>query len=331
MKILHLLASPTFSGPAENVLGLALAQRELGHEVSVAVDRKRTVVTSEELFVPKLESAGLLDRGGFELSVKSLPLHVLRDLRLLRKSSANVVHAHFSHDHWIARLGRPRGAKLVRSLHAPRSLRSTLPAADAFTVPSSDLLPRLSGKRVQVLPPLLAPGFRPGARQRALLGLPEQRLVGMVSTFQTSRRHLLALEALTELRDELHLVLLGDGELEPALRSKVRELGLERSVTFAGYQSGDRYIQYLQAFDDVWILGLGNDWSARAAAQARVCGARVTGVREGAVPDFADVLLAEPTARALVEAARGSTRRQVTVESPRDIAERILALYVDCG
>ena len=71
MKILHLLASPTFSGPAENVLGLALAQRELGHEVSVAVDRKRTVVTSEELFVPKLESAGLLDRGGFDLIPES--------------------------------------------------------------------------------------------------------------------------------------------------------------------------------------------------------------------------------------------------------------------
>lgn len=39
MKVLHLLASPFFSGPAESLTQLALAQRALGHEVSVAVDR----------------------------------------------------------------------------------------------------------------------------------------------------------------------------------------------------------------------------------------------------------------------------------------------------
>ena len=45
MRILHLLASPFFSGPAESVALLALAQRALGHEVSVAVDRKRPGLT----------------------------------------------------------------------------------------------------------------------------------------------------------------------------------------------------------------------------------------------------------------------------------------------
>ena len=44
MRILHLLASPFFSGPAENVALLALAQARLGHEVRVAVDRKRPAV-----------------------------------------------------------------------------------------------------------------------------------------------------------------------------------------------------------------------------------------------------------------------------------------------
>ncbi|HMK72392.1 MAG TPA: glycosyl transferase family 1, partial [Myxococcaceae bacterium] len=39
MRVLHLLSSPVFSGPAEAVALLAGAQRRAGAEVSVAVDR----------------------------------------------------------------------------------------------------------------------------------------------------------------------------------------------------------------------------------------------------------------------------------------------------
>src|SRR5689334_19796922 len=103
MKILHLLASPFWSGPAENVALLALAQREAGHEVKVAVDRRRRIVEAEEPAVPRFDALGLLDAGGLELSVKSLPWTVLRDMRLLHQRSLDVVHTHFTHDHLIAR------------------------------------------------------------------------------------------------------------------------------------------------------------------------------------------------------------------------------------
>ena len=84
MKILHLLASPFFSGPAELVTQLALAQRALGHEVSIAVDRKRTTTTSEELIVPRL--GGLLaeaplDRQHRRAREERLPFGVRRDRR----------------------------------------------------------------------------------------------------------------------------------------------------------------------------------------------------------------------------------------------------------
>ena len=60
MKVLHLLASPCFTGPAESVAQLALAQRRLGHEVSVAVDRKRVQPPPKSRRVPRLEALGLL-------------------------------------------------------------------------------------------------------------------------------------------------------------------------------------------------------------------------------------------------------------------------------
>ncbi|MFZ5446965.1 MAG: glycosyltransferase [Myxococcota bacterium] len=335
MKVLHLFASPFFTGPAEAITQLALAQRALGHEVFVAVDRKRHTTTSEELLVPRLEPLGLLSSAGLELSVKSSPLALLRDVRRLSQLEVDVVHCHFSHDHTLARLGRPRGALLVRSLHAPRSLRWSLPAADAFTVPMDSMTRGLLGHRVLVLPALVGAEFQPAVDRFALrreLGLPaEGRLLGMVSTFQPSRRHSLGLEAFARrhARDpSLRLVLVGDGPLEGDLRARAAPLG--EAVRFVGYQSGPAFVRHLQALDEVWLLGLGNDWSARAAAQARACGVRVVAVDEGALGRYADAL-AEPEVDSLVAASEAGRTRELKLESPEAIARRVLEFYGRAG
>jgi glycosyltransferase involved in cell wall biosynthesis len=333
VRILHLLASPFWSGPAENVALLALAQREAGHEVTVAVDRRRQSTVSEELGVPRFKALGLLDTGGLELSVKSLPWSVLRDIRQLRKRSLDVVHAHFTHDHLLARWGKPPAAVLIRSIHAPRSLRSSLPRADAYTVPASSLLARLAGRKAQVLPPLVDRSFRPPEYRSALraeLGLADSPLIGMVSTFQESRRHALGVAAFAQvlrLRPETRLVLVGDGVLMEQVRQQVRELGLEERVTFAGYQQGDAFVRWLQALDEVWILGLGNDWSGRAAAQARACGVRVVAVEEGALAALADARVEQLTPEAVVAASSSQERARVEPASNERIAEAVLALY----
>jgi glycosyltransferase involved in cell wall biosynthesis len=333
MRILHLLASPFWSGPAENVALLALAQREAGHEVTVAVDRRRTQVDSEEPVVPRLEALGLLDRGNLELSVKSPPWSVLRDMRRLRGRAVDVVHAHFTHDHLIARWARPPGAVLIRSIHAPRSLRPSLPRADAYTVSAATDVPRLEGRKVRVLPPLVDPRFKPAERRdtlRAELGLRGTPLIGMVSAFQASRRHSLAIAAFAQLRltrPEARLVLVGDGELQEQARQQVREQSLLEQVTFAGYQQGDAFVRWLQALDEVWILGLGNDWSGRAAAQARACGVRVVAVQEGALPALADVRVEQLTPEAVAAASLSQERARVEHPSNQRIAEDVLALY----
>jgi glycosyltransferase involved in cell wall biosynthesis len=334
MRILHLLASPFWSGPAENVALLALAQRQAGHEVTVAVDRRRTSVEAEELAAPRFEALGLLDRGGLELSVKSPPWSIWRDMRLLRGRSLDVVHTHFTHDHFIARWARPREAVLIRSIHAPRSLRSSLPRADAYTVPAFTEVSRLMGRKVvQVLPPLVDQRFRPAERRETLrkeLGLTGSPLIGMVSTFQPSRRHSLGVAAFAWLRrsrPEARLVLVGDGARMESVRQQVRELGLENLVTFAGYQQGDAFVRWLQALDEVWILGLGNDWSGRAAAQARACGVRVVAVEEGALPSLADARVEPLTPEAVVAASLSQERARVEHPSNQRIAEDVLALY----
>jgi glycosyltransferase involved in cell wall biosynthesis len=331
MKILHLLASPAYSGPCELVAQLALAQRALGHEVTIAVDRKRSEISSEELAVPRLEEQGLLDQGQLELSVKSTPRAMIRDVRTLARREVDVVHAHFSHDHSVAWLARPRGALLIRSLHAPRSLRWSMPGARGFTTATSAMAQELAPLPTLVLAPLIDPEYRPPEDKkelRASLGLSDAPVIGMISTLQESRRHEVGLDAFARLKkagSPAQMVLTGDGALGAILQARALSLGLGTSARFVGYQKGEAFVRWLQAMDEVWILGLGNDYSGRAAAQARACGVRTVGVAEGALPDMVDQVV-EPTAEAVAAAAFGA-RRDAPLPNSRAVAEQVMALY----
>lgn len=337
MRILHLLASPVFSGPAENVAWLADGQRALGHTVRVAIDRKRGGLGSEEAALPRLRDLGLLDEDSkLALSPKSDLWTITRDVARLKKQEVEVVHSHFTHDHFIARFGRPKGAVLVRSIHAPRSLRRSLPKADAYTLPPGVSSPFLEGKRCLPLGPVLDPSFVPAREPAALrqeLGFLGAPLVGMVSTFQASRRHALALDAfarLHALRPDARLLLVGDGALESELRARVRRAGLGPWVTFTGYRKGRDYVRLVQALDQLWVLGLGNDWSARPAAQGRACGVAVVGVAEGALPTLADLIVA-PEPALLAEAAANLTRREIPLPGRIELAEQVVSLYRELG
>jgi glycosyltransferase involved in cell wall biosynthesis len=339
VRILHLLASPWWSGPTEIVAAVARAQREAGHQVTVAVDRKRAGGGAEEPAVPRLSELALLDEGGLELSVKSGPVAVLRDVARLKRRKVDVVHAHFSHDHLIARLGLPAGARLVRSLHAPRSIRWSLPRAHGYTVACEAMVPALGRQPCAVLPAPVPDGFEevgPAGRPplRARLGVDGAPLVGMASTFQSSRRHAVALEAFALLRAEVpsaKLVLLGDGALEASLRQRASAPDLAGAVHFAGYVNGPGFTHWLQALDELWVLGLGNDWSARVAAQGRACGARIIAVAEGALPAYADATVKEALPEAVRTASLAGARRAAQVARPRDSAREVLALYAAAG
>ena len=332
MRILHLLSSPVWSGPAEPVALLADAQRALGHTVSVAIDSTRSGTGSEEPAAPRLEALGLLDRQGLRLCTRDGVRGVWRDARRLGTLEADVVHAHFSHDHWVTALSGHRGLR-VRSFHAARSRRLLRPPAAAFTVPTAELGVGLR-RPWMVLPPLVAPAFGAAADRAELqrtLGLTPP-VVGMVSTFQASRRHAVALEALARFpAPGATLVLVGDGQLGPQLRAEAQRLGLSSRVRFPGYQRGEALVRWMQAFDELWVLGLGNDGAGRAAVQGRAVGARVVAVDEGPLRQWADVVLSAPTPEALATVALRGERRTLSLPDTREVAKELLWLYRRAG
>jgi glycosyltransferase involved in cell wall biosynthesis len=150
-----------------------------------------------------------------------------------------------------------------------------------------------------------------------------------VSTFQASRRHdvgVAAFAALHRKLPEARLVLVGDGGLRADTEARVLAAGLSESIRFVGYQSGDAFVRWLQALDAVWILGLGNDFSGRAAAQARACDVRVVAVDEGALASNADAVVSHDPAE-IAEATIQLQRAERVRRSNEDIARDVLCLY----
>jgi L-malate glycosyltransferase len=335
MKIVHLLSTPYFSGPASAVLELASAQRDLGHQVEIQCDLKRKRALSEELLVPQLNARGFFPSPHIELSVKSTPFRMMKDALALRRTQADVIHCHMSHDHLLLGLGGFRQGLRIRSIHKLSALTSLTPAADGFTVPTERAMHRVTDSPAMLLPAVVSPSFVVDEARRAgrkELGLPTGKWIGMVSTFQPSRRHALAVQAFAELkkaRSDAQLVLVGDGALKSAVEAQVAMLGLGAAVHFRGYLSGEAYLNQLQCFDELWILGLGNDAAGRAAAEARACGVRVLAVDEGALSLFADVTV-EAEAQSIVEASMGAVRRVVTLPSALAIAAQLVDFYREC-
>lgn len=334
MKVLHLFASPYWSGPAENIALLAVAQRELGHEATVAIDLKRRVAPAEELALPHFSKNGLLGNLGLELSVKSTPFAVWRDLSILRRCDADVIHSHFSHDHYLAAWSRRGRRVLVRSIHSPRRSRWSTPDGDGFTVFNDREAHYFTKRPTIVLPALVGPEYVKSENKTLLrqeLGLSGQPVIGMASTFKKSRRHTLGLRAFDVLRRSLpsaQMMLMGDGEKLSSAKLEAAQLRLDDAVIFTGYVSNAEFVKRLQAVDVLWVLGLGNDWSARIAAQAKACGAAVVSIADGALPNLADVIVNDLIPEAVADATKKISVRERVRRSNLQIASDVIDFYV---
>jgi glycosyltransferase involved in cell wall biosynthesis len=299
MRILELHASPWWTGPAEPMASVARHLAARGHAVEVAVDTAR-----EGDLRDRLRALGLAVRDDLALSTKAGPIAWARDAVRLRRLAAglDVLHAHFSHDHALALLARPRRSdvRLVRTVHSARSLARR--AGQGWAHRRSDGLlavceahARLLAERFGVPERRIglargavdAATFSPdGPDLRAELGLaPGAPVAGIVSRVKPERRHADLLEAfgaVARALPEARLVIVGRGEGLPALRAQVEARGLAGAVVFAGYRAGAALASAYRTLDVKVLLAEGNDGTCRALLEAMACGRPAIAYRFGA-------------------------------------------------
>jgi glycosyltransferase involved in cell wall biosynthesis len=302
LTILHLVTNRWWTGSADPTLQLVAGLRARGHRVLLGV-------TPGDRFEAKAREAGIEIVSGLALSTRPTPV-VLRDLVRLRRFvvtlGVDIVHAHHSHDHWLAwALGRRRSGErlaVVRTFHNARSVKQGRAAtvlyrrtAMAFAV-SRDIQAwcRAAGftpERVVWTPGVadLArfDGRADGAILRDELKLGDAPVVACVARLAPRRGHdrlILGFERLLQTMPSARLLLVGKGEHRAALEHMVAERGLGERVIFAGYRDRD-LPAVLAAADAVALMAAGSDDSCRAVLEAMAAGRAVVAPRVGAVPE----------------------------------------------
>jgi glycosyltransferase involved in cell wall biosynthesis len=279
MRILHLAAGNRWTGAAAPAFAEVEALRAAGvdaHYAYVGGYKLQAKLAHHDFAHPLIEKAQ--NPLSFRRSVDALD-------RLIVRHGFDVVHAHLTYDHWLARWIAPdRGVRLARTFHARRVLRR-----DFFTralIRRTDLLfvvnhafrnsPALGGRAaVFTPPPLKLEEFSPaGGNARALYGFsPAAKVVTVIGKLSKDRGFEEAIRtfaALRRMRDDVRLMIIGHGEHRPVLESLVRALDLDRDVTFAGYHEED-LAEHYRASNLLLFTARGSDEGHRAVLEAMAC------------------------------------------------------------
>jgi len=300
LTILHLAANRWWTGSADPTIQLARGLRARGHRVLLGV-------IPGDRFETKAREAGLDVVEGLRLSPGALAADTLRLRVLIRRHDVDIVHAHHSHDHWLALVARPprpgRGRPpVVRTFHNLRAVKrdplaaglyrrtraaiavsrqiearcrqAGIPADRVFWIPGAADLPRFA-----------APADPRAVREEFKLG--EAPVIVSVARLAPNRGHELLLAGfglLLRRLPEARLLLVGKGETRARLEQLVAELALTPAVVFTGYR--DRDLPAVLASADCFaLMAAGSDESCRAALEAMAAGRPVVARRVGALPE----------------------------------------------
>jgi len=306
LKIVHLLASHKWTGPAEAVVTLCRDLVTGGHHV-----RFFCTPNPRRLLADQAVRHGVIPDEGLRLERKH-PILIAADIRwlknFLRRERPDILHLHLSADHWIGGLAARwagTATRVVRTVHHPRSIdrrpfRAKLYGSmtDGFiTLCERDCEKLRQGYQLDSKPVSVIHGAVDTSRfcidAEARLGRAEFGLkmttpvIGMVSRFQPHRRHETMIAVIDRLRKRLPLVrllLVGRGEHQPVIEKMVKDLALERYVIFTGYR--DRDLPQIYAAMDVAVqLASGSDGSCRATLEAMAVGRPVVGFPVAALPE----------------------------------------------
>ncbi|HEY7349041.1 MAG TPA: glycosyltransferase family 4 protein [Ktedonobacterales bacterium] len=177
-----------------------------------------------------------------------------------------------------------------------------------------------------------SPGASPEARAR--LGIPEDALlIGIFSILRPFKGHAVLLKAMPRVLEAVpnaHLLIVGSGELRPELEQLTQDLGLQRHVTYTGFQ---RDTLPLYRALDLYAMPSVEEPFGLVTIEAMACEKAVVGADSGGTPEIVDdqetgLLVPtnqiEPLADAIITLLRDPERRQIMGQKGR---QRVLEKF----
>ena len=316
MRILHLAAGNRWTGAAAPAFAEVEALRAAGedaHYAYVGGYKLQAKIGHHDFAHPIIEKAQ--NPFAFRRTIEALD-------RLVERHGFDVIHAHLTYDHWLARFAaRDRDIRVARTFHSRRVLRS-----DPFTrslvrrtdhrFVINDAFREAVPDAVFTPPPLDLAQFSPeGPDVRAAYGI-DTKLVTVIGKLSKGRGFEEALQTFSHMLPTLQtvakLMIIGHGEHRPALESLAATLGVD--VLWAGYHEEELAAHY-RASDVLLFTARGSDEGHRAVLEAMACGVvPATFPLEGipALLGRSDLIAEKPEPEALASVVRALVSRDLT-------------------
>lgn len=322
LRLLAIIEAGTVTGPAKNLLQFAQIARSLSDPVEV------TVATfhrpgDPEIFSAAAARAGVTvhrieERGRFDRSVVA----ALRDLS--RSLSPDLVQTHAVKSHLLARMAGLQPWIAFHHGYTWPDLRARIynqadrwslrKASAVLTVsqPFAEELKRMGVNplRIHVIHNAIDPEWGRGsgnrekaAQLRASLEISDRKkVILIVGRLSREKDHLTLLDAVRDLPDAAHLVIVGEGP--ERIRIEQQIAGREDSVTLVGQvPSAEPYY----AMADVAVLSSLSEGSPNALLEAMAAGIPVVATAVGGIPEIVtneeSALLVPPANRQAMTAA----------------------------
>ncbi|HEY0372116.1 MAG TPA: glycosyltransferase family 4 protein [Thermoanaerobaculia bacterium] len=273
MRILHLAAGNRWTGAAAPAFAEVEALRAAGvdaHYAYVGGYKLQAKIGHHDFAHPIIDKAQ--NPASFLRSVRAID-------RLLHVHGFDVVHAHLTYDHWVARLAvrEHPSVRLARTFHARRVLRndllsrSLLAATQLRFVINRELQTQVRDA-VFTPPPVDHRQFHPDGPRIELAG----PIVTVIGKLSKNRGFEEALQTFAALRkgSPCRLMIIGHGEHRAALEALSRELGIADGVIWAGYHEDD-LAEHYRASHLLLFTARGSDEGHRAVLEAMACGVPV--------------------------------------------------------
>lgn len=349
MKVLHLAAGNRWTGAAAPAFAETEALRQAG------IDAHYAYVGGYKLQM----KLGHHDFTHPIISKAQNPFSFARTVDTIARLNAHhrfdIIHAHLTHDHWLAYFAaRGTRAVIVRTFHSRRVLRSDLLTRRLLARTSRICVinesfvsaPQIRDRDPVFTPPPIDPRqFAPTGRDvREHYGIgPEDLLLLAIGKLSNDRGFEEVLRTFALVRREIanaRLMIIGHGEHRPALEALARDLAID--VIWAGYHEED-LAEHYRAADILLFTARGSDEGHRAVLEAMACGVvPITFPLDGMpalLGDLASHLIAgqataDATASTVISVSRGDMAdlRRRAYEQSQEFgydrsAERLLDVY----
>jgi glycosyltransferase involved in cell wall biosynthesis len=342
IRTMHVITRLNVGGAAMHVIQLNSGLEHKGYDCLIVTGSEgpsersmRDAAIEHHLrleFIPDL---------GREIAPKRDLVALIKLYRLMRRERPHIVHTHLAKAGFLGRIAA-RLARVPIVLHSshghifhgyfsPRKTRIFLMMerlcgclSTRIIVSSDRLRDEIASfgitkkERIEVIPygfELDAFALQPRSvgQFRHSLDLPEGiSLIGTVGRLVPIKNIPLLLESLAIARQqnaEIHLVVVGGGELRVELETRVRNMGLADTVVFAGWQPD---LLNVYADLDAIVLSSDNEGTPVALIEAMAAGCPVVATHVGGVPDLI---------------TDGETGRMVLPRDPEALARALLALF----